>query len=145
MGLSMQYFAIYTSLLANDQTGNQFATNAHLGMQKILETACTTVTYAAMLNVLFLAALMHATKITQNKAKKYKMPQQWTQTAMFYCVNAVSTQVIIMSEVSTDEQENLDTSNVESGKSVATTLSAATTSPCSCSTAAPPMSWPPPS
>ena len=51
MGLSMQYFIIYT-LLANDQTGNQFATNAHLGMQKILETACTIVTYSAMLSVL---------------------------------------------------------------------------------------------
>ena len=144
MGLSMQYFVIYT-LLANDQTGNQFATNAHFGMQKTLETACTIVTDAAMLNVFFLAALMHATKITRNKAKKHKMPQLWTQTAMFCCVNAVSTQVIIVLEVSTDDQENLDTSNVESGKSVATTLSAATTSPCSCSTAAPPMSSPPPS
>ena len=144
MGLSMQYFVIYT-LLANGQTGNQFATNAHLGMQKILETACTTVTYAAMLNVFFLAALMHATKITQNKDKKHEMPQQWTQTAMFCCVNAVSTQVIIVLEVSTDEQENLDTSNVESGKYVATTLSAATTSSCSCSTAAPSMPFPPPS
>ena len=34
MGLSMQYFVIYT-LLANDQTGNQFTNNAHLGEQKI--------------------------------------------------------------------------------------------------------------
>ena len=93
MGLSMQYFVIYT-LLANDQTGNQFTNNAHLGVQKILETACTTVTYAAMLNVLFLAALTHAIKITQSHSKKYKMPQLWTQTAMSCCVNAVPAQVI---------------------------------------------------
>ena len=120
MGLSMQYFVIYT-LLANDQTGNQFATNAHLGMQKILETACTTATDAAMLNVFYLAALTHAIRITQDEAKKHKMPQLWTQTAMSCCVNAMSTQAIIVLEVSTDEQENLDTSDVESGKSVATT------------------------
>ena len=48
-------------------------------------------------------------------------------------------------EVSTDEQEDLDMSNVESGKSAATTLSAATTSSCSCSTAASSMSSSPPS
>ena len=144
MGLSMQYFAIYT-LLANDQTGNQFTNHAHLGVQKILETACTIATDAAMLNVFYLAALTDAMKITQDEAKKHKMPQLWTQTAMFYYVNAVSTQVIIVLEVSTDEQENLDTSNVESGKSVATTLSAATTSPCSCPTAAPSTPLPPPS
>ena len=84
-------------------------------------------TDAATLNVFYLAALTHASKITQDKAKKYKMPQLWTQTEMFCCVNAVSTQVIVVLEVSTDEQEDLDTSNVESGKSTATTLSAATT------------------
>lgn len=127
MGLSMQYFAIYT-LLAIDQTGNQFANDAHLGMQKILETACTIVTYAAMLNVFYLAALTHAIKITQDKAKKYKIPQLWTQTARFCCVNAVSAQVIIVLAIPTLAHGNLDTSNVESGKSIATTLSAATTS-----------------
>ena len=93
MGLSMQYFVIYT-LLANDQTGNQFTNNAHLGVQKILETACTT-TYAAMLSVLFLAALMLAIQLMQDETKKYKMPQPWAQTTMFCCMNAVPTQVSI--------------------------------------------------
>ena len=67
-----------------------------LGVQKILETACTIATYAAMLSVLFLAALMLAIKLTQDETKKYKMPQPWAQTAMLCCVNALPTQVIIM-------------------------------------------------
>ena len=133
MGLSMQHFVVYT-LLVIDQTGNQFTNNAHLGMQKILETACTIVTYAAMLNVFYLASLTHAIKVTQDKAKKHKLPQLWTRISMFSCVNAVPAQVIIVLvipvlkyelEVSTDEHENLDVSNVASGKIVATILSAA--------------------
>ena len=47
---------------------------------------------------------------------------------MFCCVNAVPTQVIIVLEASTDKHKNLDMANVESGKSIATTLSAATRS-----------------
>ena len=124
MGVHRQYFVIYT-LLAIDQTGNQFTNNAHLGVQVTLETACTIVTYAAMLNVLFLAALTHAIKITQDKTKKCKMPQLWTQTAMFCCVHAVPAQVIIVliipvlnyeSKVNTDEHGNLDLSHVEERK-----------------------------
>ena len=73
MGLSMQYFVIYT-LLAIGQTDNQLPNNAHHGVQSILATACTTVTNAMMLNVLFLAASMHAIKITLDVTKKCKMP-----------------------------------------------------------------------
>jgi len=133
MGLSMQYFIIYT-VLAIIRTGNQFTNNAHLGAQKILETACTTVTYAPMLCVLFLAARMRAIQLTQGETEKYKMPQPWAQTAMFCCVYAVLGQVIIVliipiltheAEVSTDEHGNLDLSHVESGGMVATILSAA--------------------
>ena len=76
MGLSMQYFVIYT-LLAIDRTDNQFTNNAHLGVQKILEAAYTIVTYAAMLSVFFLAALMLAIQLMQDETKKYKMPQPW--------------------------------------------------------------------
>ena len=55
--MSTQYFVVYTALVI-DQTDNQFASNAHLGTQKILETACITVTYAAMLSVLFVSAAL---------------------------------------------------------------------------------------
>ena len=115
MGLNMQHFVIYT-LLAIDQTGNQFTNNAHLGVQKMLETACTTVTYAAMPNVLFLAALTHAIKITQDKTEKYRMLQLWTQTAMIYCVNAVPAKVIIVLVIPILTHENLDMTNVEGGR-----------------------------
>ena len=127
MGLSMQYFVIYT-LLAIDQTGNQFTNNAYLGMQKILETACTTVKDAAMPNVFYLAALTHAIKVTQHKAKKYKIPQVLTHIVMLCCVNTVPARVILVMEASTDKHGDLDTSNVEGGKCVAATSSAATTS-----------------
>ena len=69
MGWNMQYLVSYT-VLAIDRTGNQFTNNAHLGVQKIVETACTTVTYAAMLSVLFLAALMLAIQHTQDETSR---------------------------------------------------------------------------
>jgi len=87
MGPNKQYLVSYTALTI-DRTGNQFTTNAHLGVQKILETACTIATYAAMLSVLSLAALTLAIKLTQDETKKYKMPQPWAQTAMLCCVHA---------------------------------------------------------
>merc|ERR1719298_86267 len=133
LGLSMQYFIIYT-VLALVRTTNQFTNNAHVGVQKILETACSTVTYAPMLSVLFLAARMRAIQLTQGETEKYKMPQPWAQTAMFCCVYAVLAQVIMVllipiltheAEVSTDEHGNLDLSHVESGGMIATILSAA--------------------
>ena len=95
MVLSMQYFLIHT-LLAIDQSDNQLTSNAHLGMQKILETACTIATYAAMLSVFLFAALMLAIQLMQDETKKYKMPQPCAQTTMFCCVHAVPAQVIIV-------------------------------------------------
>ena len=111
MGLSIQYFVVYT-VLAMDRTDNQFTSNAHLGVRKILETACTLLTCATMLSAHFLAALMLAIKFAQDETKPYKMPQPWAQTAMFCCVHAVQSQAILMlvipvlnheSEVSMDE------------------------------------------
>ena len=107
MGLSIQYFVVYT-VLAMDRTDNQFTSNAHIGVRKILENACNLLTCAAMLNVLLLAASTHAIKITQNKPKKYKMPQLWTQTAMLCCVNAVPAQVISVLVIHTLTHANRD-------------------------------------
>merc|ERR1719213_523934 len=132
MGSSMQYFIIYT-LLAVMRTSNQFTNNAHIGVQKILETACTTVTYAPMLSVLFLGARMRAIQLTQGETEKYKMPQPWAQTAMFCCVYAVLAQVILVliipvftGEMSqtTDEHGDLDMSKVQIGGMGAMVLTA---------------------
>ena len=129
----MQYLVDYT-VLAIEHTDNQITSNAHLGVQKILETACTAVTCATMLSVLFLALLMLAIKFAQDETRQYKMPQPLAQTAMFCCVNAVPAQVIIVLvipvlkyelEVSTDENRNLDVSQAANGRIVAMILSAA--------------------
>ena len=131
MGFSIQYFVVYT-VLAIYQTNDQFASDAHLGTQKILETACITVTYAAMLIVLFgPAALMPAPQLTQGETENCKTPQLWTQTAMFDCVHAVPAQSVIVLtipilyyevESSTDEHGNLDMPHVASEKIIDITM-----------------------
>merc|ERR1719387_881289 len=132
ISLAIQYFVIYT-LLAVIRTANQFTGHSMIGLQKILETACSTVTYAPMLSVLFLAARMRAIQLTQGETEKYDMPQPWAQTAMFCCVYAVLAQLIIVliipiltheTEVSMDEYGNLALSHVESGGMLASILSA---------------------
>jgi len=122
INLSIQYFVVYT-LLALMRTFNQFTMNSMLGFQKILETACTTVTYAPMLAVLFLGVRMRAIQLTQGETEKYKLPQPWVQQAMYVCSFAVLAQVIMVvlmsmftgeAEVKCDEEGNLDTSALHS-------------------------------
>merc|ERR1719378_1626148 len=49
------------------------------GVQAILESACTTVTYAPMLCVLFLGTRMRAIQLSQGETEKYNLPQPWVQ------------------------------------------------------------------
>ena len=58
-GLGFQYFLIYTCL-AIVRTANEFDGFAFTGVHTTLETACTTVTYAPMLSVLFFGTRMRA-------------------------------------------------------------------------------------
>merc|ERR1719262_1201087 len=118
ISLSIQYFVIYT-LLAIIRTANQFTGHSMLGMQKIMETAATTVTYAPMLSVLFLGVRMRAIQLSQGQTEKYKLPQPWVQQAMYMCTYAVLAQVILVliapifsgeAEVQCDEEGNLDQS-----------------------------------
>ena len=81
MSLSRQYFIIY-AVLTFAWTDNQFTNNAHLGVQEILETACTTVIDAPMLCVLFLVTLRRAIQLTQDKTEKNQMPHPWVQMSM---------------------------------------------------------------
>jgi hypothetical protein len=131
MSLGIQYFLIYTCL-AIVRTANEFDGFAFIGVQKILETACTTVTYAPMLSVLFLGARMRAIQLTQGETEKYKLPQPWVQMAMFSTVYAVLAQVILVliipvftGEMSqtTDEHGDIDMSKVQIGGMGATILS----------------------
>jgi len=119
--------------LAIVRTGNQFSGDTLLGVQKILETACATVTYAPMLSVLFLAARMRAIQLTQGETEKYKLPQPWVQMAMYSCVYATLAQVIIVMlvpiltheyEETHDEHGDIDMSKVRHGGIASMVISA---------------------
>merc|ERR1719386_301419 len=131
ISLSIQYFIIYT-VLAIVRTANQFTGHSMLGVQKIMETACTTVTYTPMLSVLFLGVRMRAIQLSQGQTEKYALPQPWVQQAMYICTYAVLAQVILVlmmpiftgeMDVKCDKDGNLDTENMQVGGLMATVLS----------------------
>jgi len=131
ISLSIQYFIIYT-LLAIIRTANQFTGHSMLGVQKIMETACTTVTYAPMLSVLFLGVRMRAIQLSQGQTEKYQLPQPWVQQAMYICTYAVLAQVVLVLmmpiftgefDVQCDEDGNLDTSKMNTGGLMGTVIS----------------------
>merc|ERR1719178_644915 len=122
VSLSIQFFCIYTAL-AILRTMNEFTNNGFISAQKIIEVACTTVTYAPMLCVLFIGTRMRAIQLTQGETEKYKLPQPWVQSAMFICSYAVLCQVILvlvmpvftggMNNVTVDSEGNIDTSKMK--------------------------------
>merc|ERR1719310_1677918 len=127
MNLSLQYFILYT-VLALVRTANQFTGFKYVGIQKIIETGCSTVTYAPMLCVLFLGARMRAIQLSQGETEKYQLPQPWVQSAMVISSTAVSIQVVLVvlvgvftgvGKVNTDEEGNLDVSKMENANPVA--------------------------
>jgi len=131
ISLSIQYFAIYT-LLAIIRTANQFTGHSMLGIQKIMETAATTVTYAPMLSVLFLGVRMRAIQLSQGQTEKYQLPQPWVQQAMYTCTYAVLAQVVLVLmmpvftgewDVKCDEDGNLDMSKMQTGGIMGTVVS----------------------
>merc|ERR1719359_2299355 len=111
------------------RTFNQFTNNSLLGMQKICETACTTVTYAPMLAVLILGIRMRAIQLTQGETEKYKLPQPWVQQAMYVATFAVLGQVCLVvlmpiftgeGNVKCDEEGNMDLSGMKANKVMVT-------------------------
>jgi len=128
MNLAAQYFLLYT-ILAIVQTLNSFKFRLE-GLQQVLESGCTTVTYAPMLCVLFLGVRMRAIQLSQGETEKYNLPQPWVQKAMVVASSAIFLQVVLvllvgfcsgMSKVSTDADGNLDMSQM-SGNLVAVKL-----------------------
>merc|ERR1719453_2867476 len=131
ISLSFQYFIIYT-ILALIRTVNQFTGHSMLGIQKIMETAATTVTYAPMLSVLFLGVRMRAIQLSQGQTEKYQLPQPWVQQAMYMCTYAVLAQVILVlimpiftgeMDVKVDKDGNLDTESMQVGGIMGTVIS----------------------
>eukprot|EP00441_Pelagodinium_beii_P007337 CAMPEP_0197703252 /NCGR_PEP_ID=MMETSP1338-20131121/125343_1 /TAXON_ID=43686 ORGANISM="Pelagodinium beii, Strain RCC1491" /NCGR_SAMPLE_ID=MMETSP1338 /ASSEMBLY_ACC=CAM_ASM_000754 /LENGTH=654 /DNA_ID=CAMNT_0043287145 /DNA_START=73 /DNA_END=2038 /DNA_ORIENTATION=- len=132
LNLTLQYFVIYTALFIV-RTVNQLREEKMTGLQQMLETACTTVTYAPMLSVLFVGTRMRAIQLAQGQTEKYGLPQWWVQDAMYSCSCAVFAQVVLVMLIpvvtgdvaaKTDEDGNLDMSGSAAGGVVAATLSA---------------------
>eukprot|EP00441_Pelagodinium_beii_P045933 CAMPEP_0197623780 /NCGR_PEP_ID=MMETSP1338-20131121/3711_1 /TAXON_ID=43686 ORGANISM="Pelagodinium beii, Strain RCC1491" /NCGR_SAMPLE_ID=MMETSP1338 /ASSEMBLY_ACC=CAM_ASM_000754 /LENGTH=592 /DNA_ID=CAMNT_0043193855 /DNA_START=49 /DNA_END=1827 /DNA_ORIENTATION=+ len=131
INLTAQYFLIYTAL-AVVRTINQLREAKMTGLQQMLETACTTVTYAPMLSVLFLGTRMRAIQLAQGHTEKYGLPQWWVQDAMYACSGAVFVQVLVVllipvvtgdAAAKTDEDGNLDMSTSQAGGTLVTALS----------------------
>lgn len=117
MNLTYLYFGLYTALMIVRTFGK------NRGLGSILETGCTTVTYAPMLGVLFLGARLRALQLSQGKTEEHHLPQPWVQDAMETCTYAISAQVILVllvgvmsgaSNITTDADGNLDTSKMDS-------------------------------
>jgi len=132
INLTVQYFLIYTGLFVV-RTVNNLRETKMTGLQTMLETACTTVTYAPMLSVLFVGTRMRAIQLSQGQTEKYGLPQWWVQAAMYYCANAVMAQVLLVilipvvtgeAAAKTDEDGNLDMSQMQVGGIVASIISA---------------------
>merc|ERR1719191_1324696 len=130
VSLSIQYFCIYTAL-AIIRTMNEFTSNGFIGAQKICEVACSTVTYAPMLCVLFIGTRMRAIQLSQGETEKYKLPQPWVQGAMYWATYAVLTQVILVliigvisgsTQVQADEDGNVSLASVKTNWMVVTVL-----------------------
>ena len=129
VSLSIQYFCIYTAL-AIIRTLNEFTSNGFIGAQKICEVACSTVTYAPMLCVLFIGTRMRAIQLSQGETEKYKLPQPWVQGAMYWATYAVLTQVILVLIIGVvsgvpkcDEEGNVDMSGVKTNWMISAALS----------------------
>jgi hypothetical protein len=125
INLTMQYFGLYTAL-AIVRTLISFKFEL-AGVQSILEAACTTVTYAPMLCVLFLGARMRAIQLSQGNTEKYQLPQPWVQKAMVIASTAVFLQVVLvllvgfstgLGKVNTDKDGNLNVDDMENAHPV---------------------------
>lgn len=119
INLGTQYFALYTAL-AIVRTLNSFRFEL-IGLQKILETGCSTITYAPMLCCLFLGVRMRAIQLAQGDTERYHLPQPWVQNGMLASSYAVVGQVVLvllggvasgMNNVQTDKEGNLDIKNL---------------------------------
>merc|ERR1740138_1683163 len=115
MNLTYQYFGLFTAL-AIVRTLINFKFDLK-GVASIIETGCTTVTYAPMLCVLFLGSRMRAIQLAQGETEKYQLPQPWVQNAMIVASTALVAQVVLvllvgfmsgLSKVKTDSEGHLD-------------------------------------
>jgi len=120
INLTVQYFGLYTALVIVRTLTSLKVANLE-GIQRLLESACTSVTYAPMLCVLFLGVRMRAIQLSQGNTEKYNLPQRWVQTSMVIASIAVVVQALLVllvgflsgaTRAKTDEYGNLDVANM---------------------------------
>lgn len=124
--LACQYFAVYSMLMVvRAVQGNNTAYGEQPSMLAMaLESAATTVNYAPMLCILYLAARMRAIQLTQGETEKYGLPQSWVRAAMMTCTCAVLAQLVVVflvplftgSRPVTDADGNIDYTRVDNPK-----------------------------
>lgn len=120
INLCVQYFVLY-ALFVLVRFCQLFSpqVNENGRPSKLLQTldACqSTVNFAPMLCVLFLATRVRAIQLTQGQTERYDLPQQWCRLGMVVCTSAVFWQLILLLCTScctgqaptTDQDGNLD-------------------------------------
>merc|ERR1719271_401116 len=96
VSLTIQYFVVYTALALVRTAADLWSLSYNdFPIQKVLQSAATTMAFAPMLAVLFLAVRMRVTWLTQGKGD----PQVWVQVWMYcttYAVLAMTLTVIVI-------------------------------------------------
>merc|ERR1719182_1184129 len=96
ISLTIQFMLIYTSLaicrMAADSYGLKYD---NVPIQKILQTATLTVSFAPMLAIMFLAYRMRVNQLTKNRGD----PPEWAQVCMYFCTYAVLCMTLIVTVI----------------------------------------------
>jgi len=93
ISLTIQYMLVYTALALCRTAADSFGLKYdNLPIQKILQTATLTVSFAPMLAILFLACRMRVTQLTRGQGN----PPEWVQMCMYFCTYAVLLMTLIV-------------------------------------------------
>lgn len=100
INLCIQYFILYAifALVRFYQllSSNDRETERSSRLLQTLDACQTTVNFAPMLCVLFLAVRLRAIQLTQGQTERYGLPQDWCQVGMAICTAAVFWQLILL-------------------------------------------------
>jgi hypothetical protein len=93
VSLTIQFFIVYTALAICRTAADAFGLKYdNVPIQKILQTATLTVSFAPMLAILFLACRMRVTQLTKGQGN----PPEYVQVAMYFCTYALLLMTLIV-------------------------------------------------
>merc|ERR1719235_897767 len=98
---------------------NQFGGGKYQPLLRLFEAGATTVNFAPVIAVLFLAARMRAIQLSKGDTEKHALPQPWAQLCMYAATLAVFGQVVmvLLVPVVAGEVHTLDDGHVDLNKS----------------------------